>query len=223
MSSLHSLRSFASVLALFAAPLAHAHSVWLETTADGKLVVRFGEPGDEYEKSPGHLDSLTLPLAWTFDAEAKPFAFEVTKHADHFLLVAADPAKPAFGETGFPVMHRGDNPATKPFFHMRWLPAGAAAAEMKPALTLDIVPMAEAGVYRVYFRGQPLAEAKVTVHAPDAEHELVADAEGFVRFTAKASGLYLLTANNREQVQGFAGGKAYDRVSHNVALTWRQP
>ena len=212
-----------ALVTLSVAPLARAHSVWIESTSDGKLVVRFGEPGDEFERSPDHLDSLTLPVAWTFDAEAKPAAFEVQKSSDHFLFVGADPAKSTFGETGFPVMKRGDNPATKPFFHMRWLPAGAVAAEAKPALTLDIVPSAESGAFRVFFRGAPLADVKVTVHAPDAEHELVADTEGVVRFTGTASGIYLLTANHREPVKCFAGGHAYDRVSHNVALTWRQP
>lgn len=221
-----SLRRFAPffLLSALAAPLpVHAHAVWIEDTPDGRLVVRFGEPGDEFEKSPGHLDSLTLPEAWAFDAEGKPAAFEVQKKSDHFLFLAASSAAVALGETGFPVMQRGDNPATKPFFHVRWMPAGAVAEETKPALTLDLVPTAEAGVFRVYFRGEPLAGAEITVHAPDAEYELVADDAGRVRFTATTSGLHLLTANHREPVRGFAGGRAHDRVSHNVVLTWRQP
>jgi hypothetical protein len=44
---------------------ATAHEVWIEDTPDGKLVVRFAEYGDKYEQSPGALDAVTLPFAWT--------------------------------------------------------------------------------------------------------------------------------------------------------------
>jgi hypothetical protein len=201
-------------------PVAQAHSVWVEDTADKKLVVRFGEVGDTYETSPGHLDRLSLPVAWTTGAEDKPAAFTVEKKSDHFLFVGASATQPAFGETLFSVMKRGDRPASWPHFYVRWQPSGAPAPA-RPALTLDILPTATAGEFQVFLRGKPLPHATITVHAK-TESELKADAEGRFRFSAPG-GLVLLTCNHKEPLAGFAAGVAYDVTSHNAALTWRQP
>src|SRR5262245_33764423 len=124
---------------LAASPFARAHHVWIEDTPEKQLVVRFGEPGETFEKSPGHLDSLSLPVAWKPGADGKPAALVVEKKTDHFLLVATEPGAAVAGETIFPVMKRGDRPASWPHFYVRWQPAGVAAA-VAPALTFDIVP-----------------------------------------------------------------------------------
>jgi len=117
------LTRLALLLAASAAMNAFAHSVWIETAKDGSLVVRFGEFGAKYEKSPGHLDSLLAVGAWTHDAEGKPAPFAVEKKFDHFLLVDAKPASPAQIETGFPVMGT-KSPLRKPVFYARWYPHG---------------------------------------------------------------------------------------------------
>lgn len=207
-------------LSLALAPALLAHSVWLEDTPEKKLVIRFGEVGDTLETSPGHLDRLSLPVAWTPAADGKPAAFAVEKKSDHFLLVAAAPTAPALGETLFPVMKRGDNPASWPHFYVRWQPAGAPPPA-QPALTLDILPTANAGEFRVYLRGRPLPGATVVVHAK-TESEIKADAEGRFRFSAPA-GLAVLTCNHKENVNGFVAGTAYEVTSHNTALAFRQP
>lgn len=204
----------------------HAHSVWIEDTTDKQLVVRFGEVGETYEKSPGHLDSLTLPLAWTADQDGKLAPLVVQTKADHFLFVAGLPGKPALGETRFPVMQHGKNPASWPQFYVRWQPVGAPVPA-EPALTLDLVPTEKAGEIRIFFRGKPLPGAVVKVHGqgkPEGkEDKITADAEGRIQFTPGAAGLVMLTCNHREKVNGYAGGKAYDLTSHNSSLTWRQP
>lgn len=210
----------ALVTLLAGVPALRAHSVWVEDTPDKKVVVRFGEVGDTYETSPGHLDSLSLPVGWTAGKEGKPATFSVEKKSDHFLFVGAAPTQPALGETVFPVMKRGDRPASWPHFYVRWQPSGAPAPT-KPALTLDILPTGTAGEFRVYLRGQPLPNAVVAVHSKP-EAELKADTEGRFRFTAPA-GLVVLTCNHKETLTGFAAGVAYDVTSHNTALTWRQP
>lgn len=207
---------------LAAAPLAHAHSVWLEDTSEKQLVIRFGEPGEEYEKSPGRLDSLALPAAWRKGDEDKPAAFVVEKKSDGFLLVGADPAIPAQGETRFPVMKRGQRPASWPQFYVRWQPAGAPVPA-GPALLLDILPTGTAGEFRVYLRGQPLPNAVVQTHGGGKEVDLTTDAEGRFTYTPAAPGLVLLTCNHKEELQGFSAGVAYEVTSHNTALTWRQP
>ncbi|MEJ1972885.1 MAG: hypothetical protein WDM96_10630 [Lacunisphaera sp.] len=198
------------------------HSVWLEDTPGKQLVIRFGEPGEEFEKSPGHLDSLALPEAWRNGAEDKPAAFVVEKKSDHFLLVGADPAVSTQGETRFPVMKRGQRPASWPQFYVRWQPAGSPAPAT-PSLLLDILPTGPAGEFRVYLRGQPLPNAVVQTHGGGKEIDLTADAEGRFKYTATAPGLVLLTCNHKEELKGFAGGVAYEVTSHNTALTWRQP
>jgi hypothetical protein len=243
------LFSLIPVITFAFAANASAHEVWIEDTPEGKLVMRFAEYGDSFEKSPGALDSLTLPFAWKPAApakepapatgtetagsreerairEGKVEAFDVQKKADHFLLVGAEPAKAAQAETGFTVMgNAGDpsKPARKPYFYARWHPAGAG--EAKPALNFDIVPTGKAGEACVYLRGKPLAGVKVTFYPPaEAEKELTSDEAGIIRFTATKPGLYMLAAaRQREVTSGFFGGKGYDAVSHNCSLSWRQP
>ncbi len=240
----------ATLLATLSLP-AMAHEVWIEDTPEGQLWVRFAEYGEKFEKSPGALDALTMPSAWTPPAETKEEkpaekpatetaasradreikdgkydAFEVQKKADGFLLVGASPAKGAQIETGFTVMGKqGDpeKPARKPYFYARWQPPGSGAT--KPGLNFDIVPTDKAGEARVYFRGQPLAGVKLKLYPPGAaEQELVSDEAGLVHFTATKPGLYLLAgARHRESIPGFFGGKGYDVTSHNCALSWRQP
>ena len=217
----------ATAIALLAtASLARAHSVWLEDTPDQQLVIRFGEPGDEFERSPGHLDSLSLPLAWKSSSVSakKPISFAVEKKSDHFLLAAATPADAACGETRFPVMKRGSRPASWPHFYVRWQPAGAPGPAA-PALTLDLLPTATPGEFRLCLRGQPLPNANVTVRhfGNNTEETVTTDATGIAHFTTATRGLVLLTANHKESLPGFDAGVAYDVTSHNVALTWRQP
>ena len=250
------IRRFLSSRGVFAALIlaatgAGAHEVWIEDTPEGKLFVRFAEYGDDFEKSPGALDALTLPFAWTPGVESKeepkkPGAekesagsreardikagkvesFAVEKKADGFLLAGAVATQAAQIETGFTVMGQAgdpEKPARKPYFYARWQPAGAGVA--KPALNFDLVPTGTPGKVCVYFRGKPLAGVKVKLYPPaEAEQELVSDAEGLVQFSATKPGLYLLAAaHQRETITGFFGGKAYDAISHNCSLSWRQP
>jgi hypothetical protein len=57
----------------------------------------------------------------------------------------------------------------------------------------------------------------------EQERELIADAEGFLRFEADAPGQYLLTiAHHREPVAGFHLGRPYSQTSHNCSLVWQQ-
>jgi hypothetical protein len=92
---------------------ARAHSVWIEPTSSDQLVIRFAEPDGRLEKSPGHLDSLTSPIAFTIVSNT-PAAVEATKSTNHFLLVAASPANPAGAETTFTVMGPSGKPGRKP-------------------------------------------------------------------------------------------------------------
>jgi hypothetical protein len=124
-----------------------AHTVWIEPL-DGKLVVRFAEPGNSYEKSPGHLDGLSAPAAFTVITNA-PVVVESPKSTNRFALVNAPSTNQAGVESIFTV-----RAARKPYFYARWQPAGLGAGT--PMLTFDLVPTGKPGKVRVYFRGRPL-------------------------------------------------------------------
>ncbi len=213
------IRSAFLAFCIFGACATHslqAHSVWIEPSGDN-LVIRFAEPDGRLEKSPGYLDSLSLPLAFVLLTNT-PVSIEAPKKSDHFLLVGTSPGNIACAETSFTV--RGGR---KPYFYARWQPVGVTNA--LPLLTLDLVPTGKPGEVRVYFRGRPLGGVKATLRTPDEkESEIVADGEGNLRFEPKQSGQYLLTlAHHRETLAGFHGGHPYQETSHNAALTWRQP
>jgi hypothetical protein len=211
------------LLALAAACAARAHSVWIEPLPDGRMAVRFAEPDGKLEKSPGHLDSLDVPVAFTVGASNAPVRLDAAKHADHFLLAGAAATNVVAAETAFLVMGAPGRPGRRPNFYARWHPPGAGAGE--PALTLDLVPTGTPGEVRVFFRGQPLGGVKAVLRTPDEkEQELTADAEGRLKFPVAQSGQYHVSiGRHRETLPGFAGGRAYELTSHNAALTWRQP
>src|SRR5688572_4827670 len=110
-------------LALLPACQLTAHEVWIEDTPENRLVARFAEYGDAFEKSPGALDSLSIPSAFIFDEKAKAKNLEVAKKADHFLLNAPAINVATHVETTFTVMGGGDKAARKPIFYARWQPA----------------------------------------------------------------------------------------------------
>ena len=161
-------------LTLCAINSAFAHSVWIEPK-DNQLMIRFAEPGDDFEKSPGQLDNLCMPSAFILITNV-PTSIVVVKKSDNFLLVGATPTNTVCAEILFIV--RGGR---KPNFYARWQPGGAGAAI--PLLTLDLVPTGKPGEVRAYFRGQPLDGIKATLRAPDEkETQLTADSKGFLRF-----------------------------------------
>jgi len=222
-TSIHLRRLALAALATLSLSITtQAHDVWIENTETGRLVLRFGEPGEDVEMSPGHLDSLTPVNAWAITPTNTVAALEVRKESEGVLLVGAKSDQSVQAETGFPVMASAGKPGRKPLFYARWQPAGSG--EGKPALTLDIVPTGRPGEMRVYFKGQPVPEAKLTAHLPGGETEkLTANADGVATLKADKPGLYLVTVNHHRETQpGFHGGSAYELVSHNAALAWRQ-
>ena len=203
-------------MALGAATTSSAHTVWIEPK-DGRLLLRFAEPGGSFETAPGRLDGLSAPVAFILVTNAAA-SVAAQRESDGFLLAGASPTNTACAESVFKV--RGGR---KPVFYARWQPPDANGGA--PRLTLDIVPTGKPGECRAYFRGLPLGGAAATLREPDGtERGLVTDAAGFVRFEAKTAGQYLLTiAHHREPLAGYYGGEAYKETSHNCSLAWRQP
>jgi hypothetical protein len=208
-----------SAVVAFAPAAVLAHSVWIEPNEDKKLVIRFAEPSGNLERSPGHLDSLAVPMAFQTapGSTNAPVALHVSKQKDHYAIAEASGTNIIGAETSFTV-----RAGRKPLFYARWQPAGVG--EGKALLTLDLVPTGKAGEVRLFLRGQPLGDVKATLHAPNGdEKEFAADAQGYIRFPATEPGQYLLTvAHQREPLAGVHLGVPYKETSHNCSLAWEQ-
>lgn len=196
-----------------------AHSVWIEPTDANEMVIRFAEPTGNLERSPGHLDSLAVPLIFQAvpGSTNAPALLDAAKKKDHYLILAGSATNILGIETSFTV-----RAARKPLFYARWQPAGAG--EGKPLLTLDLVPTGKPGEARLYLRGKPHGNVKATLLTPTGdEKEFPVDAEGYVRVPVTEPGLYLLTvAHQREPIAGLHLGVPYQQTSHNCALAWVQ-
>lgn len=215
------LRYLFLLLAALLPVTSFAHSVWIEELPDGQLCVRFAEWGEDFETSPGHLDSFAAVSGWTLTDDGQPELFEVTKKSDQFFLGKASSSRPAFAQAPFTVrkLHE-DKPARAPIFYCRWQPENGGAG--KPAMTLDIVPTGKPGEARVYFRGKPQGGVEVTLHAPGGEQKLTADADGFVRVAdLSKSGPYLLAIGRySEELPGYFNGVPFGITSHSASLYW---
>lgn len=199
---------------------ATTHSVYIEPNESGDLVIRFAEFGDDYETSPGHLDSLENMSAWKREAD-EPKVLEVTKKSDHFAVTGAKVSDSLQAETGFPAMTSGSGPGRKPYFYARWRSSETEVGV--PSAVLDLVPTGKPGVVRAYFRGKPLAGVDATLFTPEAnDQELKTDDEGYLRFDAPdEKGLFMLKiGRHREERVGFSKGTEYGLVSHNSVITW---
>ena len=217
------IRNFTLSLISLGAALATAcaHEVWIEDTPEGRLVLRFAEYGGEYEKSPGALDSLSVPVIFTETEPGKGKFTDATRKSDHFLLGDIPAKASTHAELAFAVMGGGDKPARKPIFYARWQQADWKAGT--PTLTFDIVPTATPGEARILFRGEPLADAKASAYVPGGDEiELTSDKNGVLRIPVEKPGFYLLVGKHqRESQKGFWAGRAYDTVSHNCSLAFR--
>lgn len=200
-----------------------AHSVYFEMNENDQVVIRFGEFGDEYEESPGYLDSLDSIHAWKINGEGQLEVLEPKKQKQGF-TIDAKPMDSVSAHSGFPVMTRGSSPARKPFFYARW--AHDFKKKEVPRLNLDLVPTGKVGEVQVYFRNKPLAGVKATLFTPEAnDQELTADENGIFQFDTDPNekGLYMLKIGRfREELAGFDRGAFYILTSHNCSLTWQQ-
>ena len=200
-----------------------AHSLWIEELPDSAgLGVRFAQWGDDFETSPGHLDSFIQVSGWATDDKGEPRLLDVVKKADHFLMGKVDLTKPAFAQAQFTVRKlHDDKPARAPIFYCRWQPAVWAAGT--PSMTLDIVPTGKTGEARVFFRGKPLPNVEMLFFSPKVTDEkITADADGFVRAPdISKPGHYLLAvARYSEDLPGFFHGVPFAITSHSASLYW---
>ncbi len=219
----NTIKFISSILLLNLVQLnSYGHSVYFDENKNSEIKLRFGEFQDEYEESPGYLDSLDAINAWKINDKNEPEKLDIEKQKNGFSLTAQNSDNIA-AQTGFPVMARTDQ-TRKPYFYARW------CADFKkksiPTLTLDIVPNGQEGEVKVYFRGKPLNGIKLNLYTPDYDKiELISDKNGIVLFkeNIKSKGIYMLKiARYSENITGFDQGKLYKIISHNCSLNWHQ-
>jgi hypothetical protein len=201
-------------------------TIWIEDSANGALFLRFGVFGKHAEKSPGNLDRLPALNAWTPREKGRSAALVLKKAGDHLLIEGADRKTPVQAEDlSITARHDEDGGylGRKPVLYARWQPPGENPSAA--GLTLDVVPAAAAGEFKVHFHGQPLTGAKCRGLGPSGftAVELVTDAQGSARFTPGPAGLYQVACTHVEPGPFFVLGKSYKGTRHRSTLTWRQP
>jgi len=194
-------------------------ALWIEPGAGGTLMLRYGQAGRLLETSPGALDRLPAPTAWSItDERSQPAPLE--KQKDGFLIAGMNRGQPVQAEdSGVAIRNHGSKPGRKPVLYARWLPTRAPVTE--PTLTLDILPV-NATQFEVLFRDRPLANANLTLIAPDGTRtRLIADATGRVTVAAGGeTGRFQLLCSFSENLPVHVNGEAFKGTRHVSTVTW---
>jgi len=215
----HILRLAIVLAAAFAAGTASAHHVWLEPAGD-TFQLCFGEFGENLrETSPGMLDRLQPQAMAVSSAGEKRLALD--KVARAFTVAGAiGPGDSVVAEDArYPISVRTRDGSTT---RSLWWPAARFVRDrsaLPPSLTLDVVP-AGGNVFRVFFKGKPLAKAKVgAVAAFGWTKESYTDEEGRFEITLPWRGAYAFEVHHTERAPGKRGDEAYDTASYVTTLT----
>lgn len=215
-------------LTLIAAVLpsaAQAHYLWLEQDKAGGHLY-FGEYEEMLrERSPGRLDEMPAPELRAVTGSGQTSTVQATREAGGFAF-----ARPTRGTTvvategAYAVKDwtRAGIGIVKPMFYAR-LVDGVPASDAE-AMTLDILPTANAGEFRVLFRGTPLAATDVRIIAPNAwTREATTGKDGKVQFAFPWRGQYILHVVHLEKTPGTFNGTAYEALRHRTTATVNVP
>jgi uncharacterized GH25 family protein len=220
------LLSCLSAACLFATA-AQAHQIWIEQPAGQNAVIRFGEFGENLrEASPGLLDKFGKPTATlisakgerTVDADKSASGFTLPFKADGGdAIVAEDALYPLYAfKQGEREMKNWYRPAAR---------FATTVVAQEPRLALDIVPAGAVGAFKVFFKGQPLPKAKVTLVTPSGwAREGQTDAQGLVRLDMPWKGTYVAEVSHTDRTAGERPGangpEAYDGANLVTTLTY---
>ena len=203
--------------ALLASGTAQAHYLWIES-ADGGAKLYFGEAEVLLkEKSPGKLDSIKGPQAFTADASGNKAAAAISRAADHIAISGKAAAVVAAEESLEPsdLTKYGLGIAKSNYYARNGQAASGAAV-----LPLDIRAQGP-NTFAVLYRGQPLKGAKLEVIAPNTwMQEHIADAQGIVHINTPWRGQYVLHVLYVDKTPGEFSGKQYDNVRNHFTYTF---
>jgi len=220
MPRLAPYRLMALAATLFAVP-AYAHQIWLEQDGD-KAVLYFGEFHENLrEASPGLLDRIE-PKAQAISAAGER-AIDATKGAGAFALKTGAAAGESLlvEDAHFAIADRkvGD----KTIRTARTMGARHALdfEAREPKLALDIVPTGKPGAFKVFFKGKPLAKAKVEVIAASGwAREVRTDAQGALEVSLPWQGRYVVEVEHTDATPGERAGAPYDVASYVSTLSF---
>lgn len=200
----------AAAAMLIAAPVA-AHEIWVEHDGKGPARIYLGEP---HEAVPANGDP-------EFPKLQKPQLVGttaiLTRRANHI-----EAAIPGAGDVRvrddavFEPWQSGDAKQGAIFY------ARAGRSETSHKLDLELVPVAaNADKFTLFFRGKPLADAKVTIITPDRwQKAFTTDAQGRIDAPQLGKGRYLLSASHTETAPAKLGGQDVASVMHISTLTF---
>lgn len=197
-----------------AAGCAHAHYLWIEP-GDTETRLFFGEPDVLLkEKSPGKLDGIKSPQAFTPDGHGKWKPVALARTADSFSIAGNKTATIAVKEESLEVRDlskHGLGHAKSNYYARYGAPSGNAAAP----LALDIQPTGPNG-YTLTYRGAPLAGTKLQVIAPNTwTQEHSTDDKGIVRINTPWRGQYVIHVLHVDKTPGEFEGKQYESLRNH--------
>jgi hypothetical protein len=219
--------SIALIALLGVVTSAQAHQIWIEQAEGQNAVVRFGEFGENLrEASPGLLDKFVKPNGTHISAKGEQ-KFDAAKTANGFTL----PFRAAAGEgivaedASYPlyIWKQQGKDVTNWFYPAARLITGFAAQQ--PRLVLDLVPTGQEGQFKLFFKNQPKAKAKVTLVTQSGwSKEKYTDEQGLVKFDMPWKGAYVAEVSFNDRASGERAGtngtEKYDAVSYVTTLTY---
>lgn len=212
--------------ALLLPSLISAHYIWIERK-DTTTRVYYGEIQDgEREKSPGKLDKIKGLRVYSADKQGQNKEVKNTKTAEFFVAEAGKAEYVLAASLDVPVadMKKYNWGMVKPMYYARH-GAQMTKAAIKPALTLDIVPVAGSeNTFQVYFNGTALKGEKLMIYAPNTwSKEYKTDAAGQVKLETPWQGQYVLEVIHTDKAPGKFEGKDYESVRHRATYTFVKP
>lgn len=203
---------------LLASGMAQAHYLWLESGQAGASLY-YGEVDAQLkEKSPGKLDRIAAPQAFTAD-KAKPV--ELHRHANHLAIASGKAVTVLALEESVAVadLSKSNLGMAKSNYYARLgLPLAAGATS---PLALDITQGSKANSFILLYRGQPLKNAKLGVIAPNTwmqEHKT--DAQGAVEINTPWRGQYVVHVLHIDRTAGEFSGQQYDNLRNHLTYTF---
>lgn len=209
-----------AIIVLLTAPAA-AHQIWVEQGTGG-AVIYYGELQNNLrEVSPGELDDVQPSARILSSAGERPAT--TTKTASGYAvstgigngesLLAEDARLPVYDrKVGDKVVR------TAPTLAARHVTDFAAR---EPSLALDIVPAGRPGLFRLLFKGKPLAKARIDVVPEGGWMRLVrTNEEGVLDTVLPWPGLYYVKAIHHDATPGERNGQPYDAASYTTTLSF---
>lgn len=216
-----------SLLSLALAPFitgaAQAHYLWVEQTNAGAQLL-FGEVQEGIkEKSPGKLDSIKAPIASVQKAAGQPFFPVEARRKEQCFAISESKGVAAVSVVEESLEVRDLSKHGLGFAKSNYYARTGKTADGNAAMALDVQQQAP-NRFTVIYHGQPLANAKLEVIAPNTwvqEHKT--DAKGEVEINTPWRGQYVLHVVHVDATPGEYQGKKYESLRNHLTYTFVNP